>query len=304
MATQLDVMPATRANRFNMQIDWSRVLIYTILILGAFASVMPFLYMIMTSLKTYGDIINNNFWPWFPFGDESLQFQNYPDAITNVGIDKTWQMPLVARYFANSVIVSLATVVGILLTSILSAYALAQMNLPGKNFIFILILATLMIPPDLTLVPKVVMMFNLGWYNGFAALIVPFLASVFGIFLLRQFFMQIPKDLFDAATIDGAGHLRYLFAVVVPLSKPAIVTTAMLNFIASWDAFKWPLIVTRDSNMRVLAVGLQQFMASEGGTRVQLMMAFATIVVIPVLVFYFLTQKYFKEGVITTGIKG
>jgi ABC-type glycerol-3-phosphate transport system permease component len=304
MATQLDVMPATRTNRFNIQIDWSRVLIYTILILGAFASVMPFLYMIMTSLKTYGDIINNNFWPWFPFGDESLQFQNYPDAITNVGIDKTWQMPLVARYFANSVIVSLATVVGILLTSILSAYALAQMNLPGKNFIFILILATLMIPPDLTLVPKVVMMFNLGWYNGFAALIVPFLASVFGIFLLRQFFMQIPKDLFDAATIDGAGHLRYLFAVVVPLSKPAIVTTAMLNFIASWDAFKWPLIVTRDSNMRVLAVGLQQFMASEGGTRVQLMMAFATIVVIPVLVFYFLTQKYFKEGVITTGIKG
>jgi ABC-type glycerol-3-phosphate transport system permease component len=304
MATQLDVMPATRTNRFNIRIDWSRVLIYTILILGAFASVMPFLYMIMTSLKTYGDIINNNFWPWFPFGDESLQFQNYPDAITNVGIDKTWQMPLVARYFANSVIVSLATVVGILLTSILSAYALAQMNLPGKNFIFILILATLMIPPDLTLVPKVVMMFNLGWYNGFAALIVPFLASVFGIFLLRQFFMQIPKDLFDAATIDGAGHLRYLFAVVVPLSKPAIVTTAMLNFIASWDAFKWPLIVTRDSNMRVLAVGLQQFMASEGGTRVQLMMAFATIVVIPVLVFYFLTQKYFKEGVITTGIKG
>lgn len=304
MATQLDAMPTTRTSRFNFRIDWTRALIYTILIVGAFASVMPFLYMIMTSLKTYGDIINNNFWPWFPLGDESLQFQNYPDAINNVGVDKAWQMPLVARYFVNSVIVSLATVAGILLTSILSAYALAQMNLPGKNFIFILILATLMIPPDLTLVPKVVMMFNLGWYNGFAALIVPFLASVFGIFLLRQFFMQIPKDLFDAATIDGAGHLRYLFSVVVPLSKPAIVTTAMLNFIASWDAFKWPLIVTRDSNMRVLAVGLQQFMASEGGTRVQLMMAFATIVVIPVLVFYFLTQKYFKEGVITTGIKG
>jgi ABC-type glycerol-3-phosphate transport system permease component len=148
------------------------------------------------------------------------------------------------------------------------------------------------------------MMFNFGWYNTYLALIVPFLASVFSIFLLRQFFMQIPKDLFDAALIDGAGHLRYLFAIVLPLSKPALVTTALLNFIWAWDSFKWPLLVTRDSNMRVVAVGLQQFMASEGGTKVQLLMAFATMVVVPVLVFYFITQKYFKEGVITTGIKG
>jgi len=208
------------------------------------------------------------------------------------------------RYFANSIIVTVLSVVGILLTSIFAAYALAQMNLPGKNLIFILILATLMIPPDLTLVPKVVMMFNFGWYNAYPALIIPFLASVFSIFLLRQFFMQIPKDLFDAALIDGAGHLRYLFTIVLPLSKPAVVTTALLNFIWAWDSFKWPLLVTRDSNMRVVAVGLQQFMASEGGTKVQLLMAFATLVVVPVLGFYFITQKYFKEGVITTGIKG
>jgi ABC-type glycerol-3-phosphate transport system permease component len=116
--------------------------------------------------------------------------------------------------------------------------------------------------------------------------------------------MQIPKDLFDAARIDGAGHLRYLFTIVVPLSKPAIVTTALLNFIWAWDNFKWPLLVTRDSNMRVLAVGLQQFLASEGGTKVQLMMAFAAMVVVPIVIFYFFTQKYFTEGVITTGIKG
>jgi multiple sugar transport system permease protein len=161
-----------------------------------------------------------------------------------------------------------------------------------------------MVPNDLTLVPKVVMMFQWQWYNTYLALIVPFLASVFGIFLIRQFFMQIPKDLFDAARIDGAGHLRYLFTIVVPLSKPAIVTTALLNFIWAWDNFKWPLLVTRDSNMRVLAVGLQQFLASEGGTKVQLMMAFAAMVVVPIVIFYFFTQKYFTEGVITTGIKG
>ncbi len=282
----------------------SRALIYGILILGAVVSVIPFIYMVMTSLKTYGDVIANNFWPWPPLGSESLQFQNYPEAITTIGFDKEWQIPLMWRYFANSLIVTAATVAGVLLTSVLAAYPLAQMDLPGKNIVFLIILATIMVPPDLTLVPKVVMMFNLKWYNTYWALIVPFLVSVFGIFLLRQFFMQIPKDLFDAAVMDGAGHLRYLFAIVIPLSKPAIVTIALLNFIWSWDRFKWPLLVTRDSNMRVLAVGLQQFVVGEGGTNTHLLMAFATMVAAPVIICYFFTQKYFVQGVISTGIKG
>ena len=113
-------------------------------------------------------------------------------------------------------------------------------------------LITMMMPEDLTLVPKLVMMFNLRWYNTYLALIVPSLVSVFSIFLLRQFFMQIPRDLFEAALIDGMGHLRFLVSVVVPLSKPALLTVGLLNFIWAWDAFKWPLLVTRDSSMRVL----------------------------------------------------
>jgi multiple sugar transport system permease protein len=282
----------------------TRALIYAILIIGALASVLPFVYMVMTALKTYGSATTNNFWPWFPLGDEALQWNNFNEAIETSGKDTQWQTFLFIRYFANSVIVSVAVVAGSVLTSILAAYALTHINLPGRNLVFLLILATIMVPNDLTLVPKVVMMFQLQWYNTYLALIVPFLASVFGIFLIRQFFMQIPKDLFDAARIDGAGHLRYLFTIVVPLSKPAIVTTALLNFIWAWDNFKWPLLVTRDSNMRVLAVGLQQFLASEGGTKVQLMMAFAAMVVVPIVIFYFFTQKYFTEGVITTGIKG
>ncbi|MCA1553782.1 MAG: carbohydrate ABC transporter permease, partial [Chloroflexi bacterium] len=216
--------------------------------------------------------------------------------------------PLVVRYFANSVIMSLAILVGALITSVLAAYALTHIELPGKNFLFLLILATIMIPNDLTLVPKVVMMFDFKWpfqwYNTYLALIVPFLASVFGIFLLRQFFMQIPRDLFEAALLDGASHVRYLRSVVVPLSKPAIIIIALLNFIGSWDSFKWPLLVTRDSSMRVLAIGLQQFQATEGGTQTQWLMAFAAMVVIPVIVLYFFTQKYFKEGIARTGIKG
>jgi multiple sugar transport system permease protein len=282
----------------------TRLLIYTILIIGAAISIIPFIYMLMTSLKSNGSVIVNNFWPWWPFGNEPLQFQNYPDAIKEAGFDKDWGVPLIVRYFANSLIVTFLTLAGTTITSVLAAYALTQINLPGKNILFLMILATIMIPSDLTLVPKVVMMFNLGWYNTYAALVVPFLASVFGIFLLRQFFMQVPKDLFDAALIDGAGHLRYLWTVMLPLSKPAVVTIALLNFIASWDSFKWPLLVTRDSSMRVVAVGLQQFNATDGGTQTQWLMAFAAMVVIPVIIFYFFTQKYFTEGIARTGIKG
>jgi multiple sugar transport system permease protein len=170
--------------------------------------------------------------------------------------------------------------------------------------LFLFVLAVIMVPEDATLVPKVVMMYNLRWYNTYWALIVPFTVNVFGIFLLRQWFLQIPKDLFEAAVMDGMGHLRYLVSIVLPLSKPAILTVALLSFIWSWDSFKWPLLVTRDTNMRVLGVGLQQFKGGEGGTNVQLLMAFATLVVLPVLIFYFLAQKQFREAVTMTGIKG
>ncbi len=282
----------------------TRILIYTFLILFAVASVTPFVYMVMNSLKTYGSTITNNLWPWPPFGTEPLQFQNYPDAVKEAGMDRAWNIPLIYRYFLNSLITVSLTVVGVILTSVMAAYALANMDLPGKNLVFLFILATIMVPGDLTLVPKVVMMFQLKWYNTYAALIIPFLASVFGIFLMRQFFLQIPRDLFDAALIDGAGHLTYLFRIVVPLSRPAIVTTALLNFIWTWDSFKWPLLVTKDANMRVLAVGLQQFVQSEGGTETHLMMAFATMVTLPIIILYFFTQKYFQQGVISTGIKG
>jgi multiple sugar transport system permease protein len=286
------------------QIHWGRLAIYLILIIGALVSVGPFIYMIMASLKSHGSIISNILWPWWPFGTESLQWNNFADAIKDIGFDKTWGVALFWRYLMNSLIIVLTTVAGVLLTSIGAAYALSYINVPGKNIIFILILSTLMIPNDLTLVPKVVMMYKFNWYNSYLALIVPFLVSVFGIFLLRQFFMQIPKELFDAAKIDGAGHLLYLYAIVVPLSKPAIVTIALLTFIWVWDSFKWPFLVTRDSSMRVLAVGLQQFNAGEGGTKTELMMAFAAMVVVPVLIFYFFTQKYFTEGISRTGIKG
>jgi ABC-type glycerol-3-phosphate transport system permease component len=293
-------------NEINLptHVNWGRISIYVVLTLGAVVAVVPFLYMVLSSFKSYGSIINNNLWPWWPFGTEPIQWNNYPDAIQNIGFDRQWGVPLMVRYFVNSGVVAATVVFGTLLTSVLAAYTLAYINIPGKSIFFFIILATLMIPNDMTLVPKVVMMYNFKWYNSYLALTVPFFVSVFGIFLLRQFFLQIPKELFDAALIDGAGHIRYLISIVLPLAAPAVITVALLTFIWTWDSFKWPLLVTRDSNMRVLAVGLQQYLIGEGGTKTQLMMAFSTMVVMPVLLFYFFTQKYFTEGIARSGIKG
>ena len=279
------------------------VLVQAAIVLAALMAVTPFAYMLTTSLKTYASVINNVIWPWPPLGSELPQFGNFWDAITTVGWDSQWGIYLFFRYLANSLIVAGSIVAGSLITSTLAAYALARMDLPGKQVLFVLVLITMMMPEDLTIVPKLVMMFNLHWYNTYLGLIVPSLVSVFSIFLLRQFFMQIPRDLFEAALIDGMGHLRFLASVVVPLSKPAVLTVGLLNFIWAWDAFKWPLLVTRDSSMRVLGVGLQQFMQGQG-TQVHLLMAFAAMVIVPVLVLYFLAQKQFREGILNTGLKG
>jgi ABC-type glycerol-3-phosphate transport system permease component len=291
--------PSRRSGRFSV----SGVLVQAAIVLAALMAVTPFAYMVTTSLKTYASVINNVIWPWPPFGSEAPQFGNFWEAIQTVGWDSQWGVYLFFRYLANSLIVAGSIVAGALITSTLAAYALARMDVPGKQVLFILVLITMMMPEDLTLVPKLVMMFNLRWYNTYLALIVPSLVSVFSIFLLRQFFMQIPRDLFEAALIDGMGHLRFLLSVVVPLSKPALLTVGLLNFIWAWDAFKWPLLVTRDSSMRVLGVGLQQFMQGQG-TQVHLLMAFAAMVIVPVLILYFLAQKQFREGILNTGLKG
>ncbi|MCC7367691.1 MAG: carbohydrate ABC transporter permease [Chloroflexi bacterium] len=279
------------------------VAIQAVIVVAAVLAVVPFLFMVMTALKSYASVINNVIWPWPPLGGEAPQFGNFAEAIQTIGWDSQWQTFLFFRYLANSVIVSLSIVTGVLVTSTMAAYALGRMELPGKQLLFVIVLITMMLPEDLTLVPKIVMMFNLRWYNTYFALIVPFLVNVFSIFLLRQFFMQIPKDLFEAALIDGMGHVRFMISIVVPLSKPALLTVALLNFIWAWDAFKWPLLATRDSNMRVLAVGLQQFMQGQG-TQVHLLMAFAAMVILPVLILYFVAQRQFREGILNTGLKG
>ncbi|MCL4507226.1 MAG: carbohydrate ABC transporter permease [Chloroflexi bacterium] len=292
---------AAHTRRFN-----TRWLLYTILILIAIIALIPFAWMLLTSINDLGDVISLKVWPWPPLGNAAPQWKNYPDAIALIGTDPDTGMPMFFRQLLNTAFVTACVIIGVTVTSVMAAYAFAQLNFPGKSALFILVLATLMIPDDLTLIPRTVMMYKnyLNWYNSFAALTVPFLASAFGIFLIRQFFLQIPRDLFDAARIDGAGHMRYLLKVMIPLTRPAILTVALFNFIWTWNEFKWAQLVTRDNNMRMISVSLQVFLQGEGGTSTHLAMAVATMVVAPILVVFFFTQKYFTEGITTTGIKG
>lgn len=248
-----------------------------------------------------------------------------------------WDNGNFGEYFVNSVIITVLTVLGQTLFSILAAYAFAKMEFPGKNLLFSVVLMTIFIPTMVTLIPNLITVTNLSdwsqarvadfnsngfvrdfydligfqlitpenvkWLDNWPALVIPFLASTFSIFLLRQFFMQIPGELWDAAQIDGAGHVLYLFRVVVPISKAAITTVVLFTFIGTWDALEWPIIATSSENWRPIAVGIYNFRGDEGA-RPNLLMAASMIALFPILVTYLIAQKQFTEGIATTGLKG
>lgn len=220
-------------------------------------------------------------------------FENYVEA---------WARAPFAYYFRNSIIMSLATPLLIIVTSAPAAYAFARMRFPGSNLIFMLFLATMMVPSEVVLIPNFITVSQLGWKNTFAALVVPYSVSVVSIFFLRQFFKSVPDDLFDAATIDGCGHTRFLISIAMPLARPALVSTGMFNFLSAWNALLWPLLVTDEETMRPLALGLASF-SSEAGTQFNLYMAAASFTIIPVLVLFLLVQRQFIEGIARTGIK-
>ena len=278
----------------------TRVLLYFILIVGGVIAIIPFFWMVTTSLMTLGETINRVWIPKVP------QFQNYVIA---------WQEARFERYFMNSVVITFTTLLGLLVTSILAAYAFAKIKFVGRDLIFGLLLATMMIPESVTLIPNFLMVkgaiiplpgmaeWKGSWLNQLPALTVPFMANAFSIFLLRQFFIKIPDEYWDAARLDGAGHFRYLLQVVLPMSKAPIMTVVIFSFIGSWNAFLWPLLVTTTDRWRPLMVGLYSFI-SEAGPETHLLMAGAVITLIPVLVLYFLTQKQFTEGIAASGIKG
>ena len=272
-----------------------RTLIYLVLIVGAIVAIFPFFWMISTSLMTLGETINRQFLPKVP------QFQNFVEA---------WSTAKFGKYFLNSVLVTAGTLGGLLVTSILAGYAFARIEFKGRDLIFGLFLATMMMPESVTWIPNFLMIRGAiiplpggTWLNTYWALTVPFIANAFSIFLLKQFFAQVPKDLWDAARIDGCDHTRFLIQIVLPISKAPIMTVLLFGFTASWNAFTWPLLVTTNDTWRPMMVGLWTFV-QEAGPQTHLLMAGAVISLLPILVIYFITQKQFTEGIATTGLRG
>ncbi|MFN2233657.1 MAG: carbohydrate ABC transporter permease, partial [Anaerolineales bacterium] len=276
------------------RVDWGHVLTYLILSLGAIIAIVPFLWMISGSLMNLTEATGRAILPSVP------QWDNFSQA---------WNDANFKDYFLNSVIIATITISGQLVFCTLAGYAFARINFPAKNFLFTLMLATLMIPEAVTWIPNFITVVWLGrvspipWINNWPALTIPFMASAFSIFLLRQFFLQVPSELWDSAQIDGAGHLRFLVQIAIPLAKPALLTVALFTFIGSWNALAWPILVTTTPEWRPISYGLSSFL-TEAGAQVHLQMAGSVITILPILIIYLLIQKQFVEGIATTGLKG
>lgn len=266
------------------------VVVYFVLTVGAIFMLLPFVWMIITSLKEANEVMSMP--PvWIP---SSWEWSNYAEAWAKAPFD---------TYFMNSMIITVVVTVGELITTILAAYAFSRMSFYGRDVLFVLFLATMMVPGEVLLIPNYVTVTEFGWLNSYEALIVPWTASVFAIFLLRQWFLNMPKELSYAAKIDGCKDRHILLYVFVPLAKPSLVTIALLKIVGSWNAFLWPLIVTNSVEMRTLPVGLTSF-TTEAGTIYELLMAASTMVILPMVLLFFFTQKYIVAGVARAGIKG
>lgn len=266
------------------------IISYIILISGVIVTLLPFIWMISTSLKHPGAVYEMP--PkLIPI---SFQWDNYSEIVRRVPI-KT--------YFFNSVFVAFMVTAGTLITSILAAFAFSRLKFWGRDIIFSILLGTMMVPGEMLIAPNFVTLSKLHLINTMPALYVPWLTSVFSIFLLRQFFLTVPEELYYAAKVDGCSDFKYLVKIMVPFAKPALITIALLKIINSWNEFLWPLLMTSTPEMRTLPVGLTNFM-TEAGAKYNLLMAYSSIVIIPIIIIYITLQKYIVQGVTRGGIKG
>jgi len=251
---------------------------------------IPFAWMALTSLKPEDEVMTNP--PrWLP---SVAAWWNYPRAFTFYPFD---------RFLWNTTVVALGATLLQTVVAVLAAYAFARLRFPGRNILFMAYLGTLMIPQQVTIVPLFLMMRTAGLADTYWALILPSAFHAFGVFLMRQFLMTLPRELEESAYIDGASRLRVLWQVLLPLSRPALATLILFTFIREWNAFLWPLIATRSLEMRTVAVGLTLF-TGQYGTEWHLLMAAATVTIIPSLIVFALAQRYYIEGIALSGFGG
>ncbi|MBP3487178.1 MAG: carbohydrate ABC transporter permease [Roseburia sp.] len=266
------------------------ILKYVVLIVGALFTLLPFVWMISSSLKSATEIVR-------------VPPSLFPEEIQVVNYAKAWAAAPFGRYLINTVIITVFTTIGVLITTVLSAFAFSRLNFPGKKLVFSLFLATLMIPGEMLIITNFITITKLKWIDTYQAMIVPWLSNVFYIYLLTQFFMQVPETLYLAAKVDKCSDFKYMIKIMVPMNKSPITTIAILNIIGSWNSFLWPLLVTNSDEMRVLSNGLIRFQ-TEAGSSYELIMAASCILVMPIIIIYLFLRKYVIEGVAQSGIKG
>lgn len=268
----------------------ARAWTYAALIVAALATLLPFAWMLLGSFKTQGELLRRPV-TWWP---EEPTLANYSAWFGELGI---------GAFFTNSLVVAVFTVVGNLVFCSMVGYALAKMTFPGKRLLFILVMVTLMVPGVVTFVPLFVLVSQLGLVNTYPGLILPFLVSPLGVFLMRQFMMGIPDSLIEAARIDGAGELRTFARIVMPLCGPPLATLGILTFLASWNNFLWPLVAAQSEEKYTLPVALALFSTGQNATDYGLLLAGAVLVIAPIVLLFVVLQRYFVQGVAATGIK-
>ena len=268
-----------------------RVTIYALLILTYVVNVFPFFWMLRSSFMTKNEIFAQPM-RWLP---KEFLVENYWEALVSVPF---------LRYFANSNFIVAVNLIGKLLSCSLVAFGFARIDFKGKNICFALIISTMMIPWSVLMIPQFMIWSNIGLYNTYWPLTLPsFFLDAFYVFLLRQFFQTLPMGYDEAARIDGASYLRIYWSIVMPLSKPALMTVGVFTFMNTWNDFMGPLIYLKDSDKYTVSLGLQQFI-SQYTTEWHLMMAAATVTIVPMIVVFFFAQRYFIEGITFTGLKG
>jgi multiple sugar transport system permease protein len=268
------------------------ILVYIILSVVGIIFILPFAWMVANSFKDIKGIyqLPPSFVPTF------YDFRNYVEA---------WNATQFDQFFINSVIVAAAVVIGQLFTASLAGYSFSRLRYPGRDKIFLLYISLLMVPFTVLLIPLFVQMRAFGWVNTLLPVIVPFLFTPWGTFMMRQFMSTLPRELEDAARIDGCGFFKTYWLIILPLTKPALATLAIFTFINTWNSFQWPLIVLGTPDVKTLPLGLASFQAQSAmRTPWHLIMAASTFIVIPLLIFFVLGQKYYVRGIVTSGIKG
>lgn len=286
-ATDAPAVTIGRALRTPMR--WQLV-IYLLLVIGVLVALMPFVIMLFSSLKTQGEILRD------PRSLIPQEFtgENYARWFSDIGI---------GQFFTNSIVVAVATVAGNIVFCSMVGYALAKMEFRGKKVLFALVMVTLMTPGTVTFVPLFVLVSKLGLVNTYPALILPFLVTPTGVFLMRQFMMGIPEALLEAARIDGAGEWRIFFRVVLPLCGPPIATLSILTFLGSWNNFLWPLVAAQSEDKYTLPIALTLYSKGQDATNYGLLLAGSVLVIAPIVVLFLALQRFFVQSVVSSGIK-